>query len=134
MKSRRFKARCLPCFQQDSTPQLRRRLLRCGISVLSSAAVANAVSTAVTGCVLILRSPRLALAFFTVSQLGRLGGQLLQPFGQAFELLVCVELVQAVNADLNRLGVVVGDTVDVFGAAHDLLIVAGAFILLVSRQ
>jgi hypothetical protein len=25
----------------------------------------------------------------------------LQPFGQAFELLVCVELVQAVNADLN---------------------------------
>jgi hypothetical protein len=45
-----------------------------------------------------------------------------------------VELVQAVNADLSRLGVVVGDTVDVFGAAHDLLIVAGAFILLVSRQ
>src|SRR5262249_8007466 len=33
------------------------------------------------------------------------GGQLLQPFGQPFELLVCVELVQAVNADLNRLGV-----------------------------
>jgi len=29
-----------------------------------------------------------------------------------------VELVQAVNANLNRLGVVVGDTVDVFGAAH----------------
>jgi hypothetical protein len=29
--------------------------------------------------------------------------------------------MQAVNADLNRLGVVVGDTVDVFGAAHDLL-------------
>jgi len=43
-------------------------------------------------------------------------------------LLVCVELVQAINADLNRLGVVVGDTVDVFGAAHDLLIVAGVFI------
>ena len=55
-------------------------------------------------------------------------------FGQAFELLVCAELVQAVNADLNRLGVVVGDTVDVFGAAHDLLIVAGAFILLVSQR
>jgi hypothetical protein len=36
-------------------------------------------------------------------------------------LLVCAELVQAVNADLNRLGVVVGDTVDVFGAAHDRL-------------
>jgi len=52
----------------------------------------------------------------------------LQPFSQPFELLVCVELVQAVNADLNRLGVVVGDTVDVFGAAHDLLIVAGAFV------
>jgi len=45
----------------------------------------------------------------------------LQPFGQAFELLICVELVQAVNADLNRLGVCIRDTVDVFGAAHDLL-------------
>jgi len=32
-----------------------------------------------------------------------------------------VELVQAVKADLNRLGVGVGDTVDVFGAAHDVL-------------
>jgi hypothetical protein len=41
----------------------------------------------------------------------------LQPFGQQLELLVCVELVEAVNADLNRLDVVVGDTVDVFGAA-----------------
>jgi hypothetical protein len=39
----------------------------------------------------------------------------LQPFGQPFELLVCAELVQAVNADLNRLGVVVGDTVPVAG-------------------
>ena len=46
---------------------------------------------------------------------------------------MCVELVQAVNADLNRLGVVVRYTVDVFGAAHDLLIVAGAFILLFRR-
>jgi hypothetical protein len=44
-------------------------------------------------------------------------GQPLQPFGQQLELLVCVELVEAVNADLNRLDVVVGDTVDVFGAA-----------------
>jgi hypothetical protein len=44
--------------------------------------------------------------------------QLLQPCGQKFELLVCAEFVQAVNADLNRLGVVVGDIVDVFGAAH----------------
>ena len=75
----------------------------------------------------------MALAFLTVSRC-RLGGQLLQPSGQASELLVCAELVQAVNADLNRLGVVVGDTVDVFGAAHDLLIVAGAFILLVSQR
>ena len=45
----------------------------------------------------------------------------MQPFGQPFELLVCVELVQADNADLNRLGAVGGDTVDVFGAAHGLL-------------
>jgi hypothetical protein len=73
------------------------------------------------------------LLFLTVSRC-RLGGQTLQPFGQALELLVCAELVQAVNADVNRLGVVVGDTVDVFGAAHDLLIVAGAFILLVSQR
>jgi hypothetical protein len=29
--------------------------------------------------------------------------------------------VEAVNADLNRLGMVVGDTVDVFGATHDRL-------------
>ena len=36
--------------------------------------------------------------------------QLLQPCGQKFELLVCAEFVQAVNADLNRLGVVVGDS------------------------
>jgi hypothetical protein len=40
--------------------------------------------------------------------------------GQPFELLVCAELVQAVNANLNRLSVAVGDTVDVFGATHDL--------------
>jgi hypothetical protein len=32
--------------------------------------------------------------------------------------LVCAEFVQAVNADLNRLGVVVGDIVDVFGVAQ----------------
>jgi hypothetical protein len=42
----------------------------------------------------------------------------LQPFGQQFELLVCAELVEAVNADLNRLDAVVGDTVDVFGVTH----------------
>jgi hypothetical protein len=48
-------------------------------------------------------------------------GQLLQPSGQQFELLVCAEFAEAVNANLNRLGVVVGDTVDVFGAAHGRL-------------
>jgi len=36
-------------------------------------------------------------------------------------LLVCAEFVQPVNADLNRLNVIVGDTVDVFGGAHDRL-------------
>ena len=51
----------------------------------------------------------------------RPGGQLLQPSGQLFELLVCTEFVQAVNADLNRLGVAVGDTVDVFDVTHDRL-------------
>jgi hypothetical protein len=33
-------------------------------------------------------------------------GQPLQPLGQQFELLVCAELVEAINADLNRLDVV----------------------------
>jgi transposase len=33
----------------------------------------------------------------------------------------CAEFAEAVNANLNRLGVVVGDTVDVFGAAHGRL-------------
>jgi hypothetical protein len=34
MNSRRFAARCLPCFdRKDSTPRHARRLLRCGISV-----------------------------------------------------------------------------------------------------
>ena len=47
--------------------------------------------------------------------------QLLQPCGQQFELLVCAEFVQAVNADLNRVGVVVGDIVDAFGVALDRL-------------
>src|SRR5262249_57494238 len=51
----------------------------------------------------------------------RPGGQLLQPSGQQFELLICTEFVQAVNADLNRLGVAVGDTVDVFDVTHDRL-------------
>ena len=84
-----------------------------------------------------MRSSPLApsgLSVFVIVSRCRPDGQLLQPSGQPFELLVCAELVQAVNADLNRLGVVVGDTVDVFGAAHDLLIVAGAFILLVSQR
>jgi hypothetical protein len=42
----------------------------------------------------------------------------MQPSGQHLELLVCAEFVQAVNADLNRLGVVGGDIVDVFGVTH----------------
>jgi hypothetical protein len=42
----------------------------------------------------------------------------LQPSGQPFELFVCAEFVQAVNADLNRSGVVIGDPVDVFGVTH----------------
>jgi len=58
--------------------------------------------------------------FVIVSRCGS-DGQLLQPSSQPFELLVCAEIVQAVNADLNCLSVVVGDTVDVFGAAHDRL-------------
>jgi hypothetical protein len=45
----------------------------------------------------------------------------LQPSGQQFELRVCAEFVQAVNADLNRLGVVDGNTVDAFGVTHDRL-------------
>jgi hypothetical protein len=49
------------------------------------------------------------------------GGQLLQPSGQLFELLVCTEFVQAVNADLNRLGVAVDDTVEVLDVTHDRL-------------
>jgi hypothetical protein len=55
--------------------------------------------------------------FVIVSRSGS-HGQLLQPSGQPFELLVCAEFVQAVNADLNRLGVVVGDTVDLFAAVR----------------
>jgi hypothetical protein len=48
--------------------------------------------------------------------------QLLQPSGQDFELLVCAQFVQAVNADLNRSGVVVGNSVDVFGTGHGSLL------------
>jgi hypothetical protein len=58
------------------------------------------------------------LSVFVIVSRCRPDGQLLQPSGQPFELLVCAEFVQAVNADLNRLGVVVGDTVDVFGVTH----------------
>jgi hypothetical protein len=43
---------------------------------------------------------------------------ILQSFGQRFELLVCAEFVQAINADLDRLGVLDGDAVDVFGVTH----------------
>ena len=45
-------------------------------------------------------------------------GQLLQPSPQPFELLVCAQFLQAVNANLNRLGVLVSDTVDVFRVTH----------------
>jgi hypothetical protein len=55
---------------------------------------------------------------FVILSRCRPDGQLLQSSGQQFELLVCAEFVQAVNAELNRLGVVVGDTVDVFGVTH----------------
>jgi hypothetical protein len=48
----------------------------------------------------------------------RSGGQLLQPSAQPFELLVCAQLLQAVNANLNRLGMLVSDTVDVFRVTH----------------
>jgi len=47
--------------------------------------------------------------------------QLLQSFGQHFELLVCAEFVESVNANLNRSGVIVGYIVDIFGFAHDHL-------------
>jgi hypothetical protein len=63
------------------------------------------------------RSAHVALAFFTIFRC-RLCGQFLQPFSQPFKLPVCAELVQAVNADLNRFSVAVGDTVDLFGATH----------------
>jgi hypothetical protein len=55
--------------------------------------------------------------FVIVSRCGP-DGQLLQSSGQPLELLVCAEFVQAVNAALNRLGVVGGDIVDVFGVTH----------------
>ncbi len=48
-------------------------------------------------------------------------GQLLQSFGQHFELLICAEFVESVDADLNSSGVVVGYIVDVFGSSHDHL-------------
>ena len=73
-----------------------------------------------------MRSSPLApsgLSVFVIVSVSRCGseGQLSQPSGQQFELLLCAKFVQPVNADLNRLNVVVGDTVDVFGAAHDRL-------------
>jgi hypothetical protein len=71
--------------------------------------------------VVLMVSTWCGLSPFVIVSRVRPDGQFLQPSGQHSELLVCAELVQAVNADLNRLGVVVGDTVDVFGAAHDRL-------------
>jgi hypothetical protein len=58
------------------------------------------------------------LSSFVIAYRGRPDGQLLQPSGQPFEMLVCAQFLQAVNTDLNRLGVVVSDTVDVFGITH----------------
>src|SRR5258708_15587660 len=56
MNSRRFTARCLPCFRpNDSTPQYGGRLLRCGISILPMTAVGRVsrvspVQTAMRNC------------------------------------------------------------------------------------
>jgi hypothetical protein len=58
------------------------------------------------------------LSAFVIVSWCRPDGQLMQPSGQHLELLVCAKFVQAVNADLNRLNVVVRDTVDVFGVTH----------------
>jgi hypothetical protein len=65
--------------------------------------------------------PRSDLASLVIVCSCRPHGQLLQSFGQYFELFVCAEFVESVNADLNRSGVVVGYVVDVFGFAHDHL-------------
>jgi hypothetical protein len=65
--------------------------------------------------------PRSDLASLVIVCSRRPHGQLLQSFGQYFELFVCAEFVESVNADLNRSGVVVGYVVDVFGFAHDHL-------------
>ena len=65
--------------------------------------------------------PPSGLSAFIIASRCRPDGQLLQLSGQQFELLVCAEFVQPVNTDLNRLNVIVGDTVDVFGGAHDRL-------------
>src|SRR5262249_7741307 len=58
------------------------------------------------------------LSVFVIISRCRPDSQLMQPSGQHFELLVCSKCLQAVNADLNRLGVGVGDTVDVFCVTH----------------
>ena len=47
--------------------------------------------------------PQSGLSAFIIASRCRPDGQLLQLSGQQFELLVCAEFVQAVNADLNRL-------------------------------
>jgi hypothetical protein len=43
------------------------------------------------------------LSVFVIVSLCGSVGQLSQPSGQQFELLVCAKFVQPVNADLNRL-------------------------------
>jgi hypothetical protein len=44
------------------------------------------------------------LGAFVIVSPCRLDGQLLQPCGQQFELLVCAEFVEAVNERLKKLG------------------------------
>src|SRR6266436_9742406 len=63
-------------------------------------------ASAVTGCVLKSESAPVGACFFDRLPVPPAGWPNFATFGQAFELLVCAELVQAVNADLNRLGVV----------------------------
>jgi hypothetical protein len=59
-----------------------------------------------------------ALSSLSIVSRCRPDGQPLQSSGQQFELLACAEFVQAVNANLNRLGMAVGDIIDVFDVAH----------------
>src|SRR5262249_9930560 len=90
-----------------------------GVPVANRSSCPGLVLTLATWCLPCARREGLR-SFVMVSRV-RPDGQLLLPSGQHCELLGCGKFVQTVNADLNRLGVVVGDTVDAFGAAHDRL-------------